>query len=104
MTIRPARLNGHGSAHGAALFAGADVAVARACTSHGYAAVGRSCDIEYLAPAFEGQVVVARAVERAVVGRGGIYDVSVTCEEDGRLLAEMRGHSRQVAAPPTRRG
>lgn len=101
MTIRPEMLNGHGSAHGAALFAVADIAFAMACNSHGYAAVGRSCGIEFLAPAFEGQVVTARAVERAVVGRGGIFDVSVTCEPDGRLLAEMRAHSRQVAAPPT---
>jgi acyl-CoA thioesterase len=101
MTIRPEMLNGHGSAHGAALFAVADIAFAMACNSHGHRAVGRSCSIEYLAPAFSGEAVTATAVERAVVGRGGIYDVAVTRDADGRLLAEMRGHSRQLAAPPT---
>ena len=96
MRIAPEMLNGHGSAHGAALFAVADIAFAMACNSHGHAAVGRSCSIEYLAPAFAGDPVTATAVERAVVGRTGIYDVAVTRDTDGRLLAEMRGHSRQL--------
>ena len=100
MTIAPEMLNGHGTAHGAALFAVADIAFAMACNSHGPAAVGRSCSIEYLAPAFAGDVVTATAVERSVVGRGGIYDVAITRDTDGALLAEMRGHSRQVAIRP----
>ena len=100
LTIRPEMLNGYGSAHGAALFALADIAFALACNSHGYPAVGRSCSIEYLAPAFAGDVLRATAVERVVVGRGGIYDVAVSRETDGVLLAEMRGHSRRVPASP----
>jgi acyl-CoA thioesterase len=101
MTIRREMLNGHGSAHGAALFAVADIAFAMACNSHGHPAVGRSCSIEYLAPAFAGEAVTATAVERAVVGRGGIYDVAVTRDADGQLLAELRGHSRQLTAAPS---
>jgi acyl-CoA thioesterase len=100
MTIGPQMLNGHGSAHGAALFAVADIAFAMACNSHGHPSVGRSCSIEYLAPAFPGEAVTATAVERAFAGRGGIYDVAVTRDSDGRLLAELRGHSRQLSAPP----
>ncbi len=100
MTIRPEMLNGHGTAHGAALFAVADIAFAMACNSHGPAAVGRSCSIEYLAPAFAGDVVTAAAVERSMVGRGGIYDVAITRDADGALLAEMRGHSRQLTTRP----
>jgi acyl-CoA thioesterase len=100
MTIRPEMLNGHRSAHGAALFAVADISFAMACNSHGHRAVGRSCKIEYLAPAFSGETVTASAVERAVVGRGGIYDAAVTRDADGQLLAELRGHSRQLTAPP----
>ena len=99
MTIRADMLNGHGSAHGAALFAVADIAFAMACNSHGHASVGRSCSIEYLAPAYAGDTVTATAIERAVVGRGGIYDVAVTRDRDGLLLAELRGHSRQLATP-----
>ena len=100
MTIAPEMLNGHGTAHGAALFAVADIAFAMACNSHGPAAVGRSCSIEYLAPAFAGDVVTAAAVERSVVGRSGIYDVAITRDADGALLAEMRGHSRQLTTRP----
>ncbi|MGY1721345.1 hydroxyphenylacetyl-CoA thioesterase PaaI [Blastococcus sp. SYSU DS0552] len=103
MTIRPQMLNGHGTAHGAALFAVADIAFAMACNSHGQPAVGRSCSIEYLAPARAGDTVTATAVERSLVGRGGIYDVAVTRDADGLLLAEMRGHSRQVPAAPAGR-
>ena len=98
LTISAAMLNGHGTAHGAALFAVADIAFALACNSHGHPAVGRSCSIEYLAPAEVGDAVTARAVERSAVGRGGIYDVAVTRDGDGRLLAEMRGHSRVVGS------
>lgn len=101
LTVRPEMLNGAGSAHGAALFALADIAFALACNSHGYPAVGRSCSIEYLAPASAGDALRATAVERVVVGRSGIYDVAVTRDADGALLAEMRGHSRQVSAAPT---
>jgi acyl-CoA thioesterase len=104
MTIRPEMLNGHGTAHGAALFAVADIAFAMACNSHGSQAVGRSCSIEYLAPAHPGDVVTASAVERSVAGRGGIYDVAVTRDADGQLLAEMRGHSRVLAGAPPRTG
>ena len=96
MTVRAEMVNGHGGAHGAALFAIADIAFALACNSHGRPAVGRSCSIEYLAPAYAGDLLTATAVERSVVGRGGIYDVAVTRDPDGRLLAEFRGHSRML--------
>ena len=58
----------------------------------------RSCTIEHLAPADAGEGVFATAVERSAVGRGAIYDVAATRDADGQLLAELRGHSRQLAA------
>ncbi|WP_354702418.1 hypothetical protein DSM112329_02776 [Paraconexibacter sp. AEG42_29] len=100
MTVGDAMVNGHGSAHGSVLFALADIAFAMACNSHGYLAIGRSCQIEYLAPAFPGQAITATAVERSVVGRGAIYDVAVTRDADGLLLAELRANSRQLADRP----
>jgi acyl-CoA thioesterase len=56
--------------HGAALFAVADIAFAMACNSHDYMAIGCSCSIEHLAPAFSGLAITATAVERSAVGRG----------------------------------
>jgi len=96
LTVTAEMLNGHGSAHGSILFAVADIAFAMACNSHGYPAVGRSCTIEYLAPAFTGDALTAHAVERAREGRTGIYDVEVRRASDGVLLAELRGISRAV--------
>ncbi len=102
MTVTETMLNTHGSAHGSALFAVADIAFAMACNSHSHLAIGRSCLIEYLAPAFAGDELVATAVERAYEGRTGIYDVAVRRAGDGALLAEMRGHSRTISGPPDR--
>jgi acyl-CoA thioesterase len=58
-------VNGHGSAHGSIIFTLADTALAMACNSHGHPAIGRSCAVEYLAPAFPGDALSAYAVERA---------------------------------------
>ncbi len=100
MTVTEEMLNAHGSAHGLALFAVADIAFAMACNSHPHAAIGRSCAIEYLAPAFAGDELIATAIERALEGRTGIYDVAVRRAADNALLAELRGHSRTIAGPP----
>ena len=62
----------------------------------GTVAVARSCHIEFLAPAHEGDVLEAEATERTRAGRNGIYDVAVRRPADGTLIAEFRGHSREV--------
>lgn len=100
LTVGADMLNGHGSAHGSILFTVADTAFAMACNSHGHLAIGRSCAIEYLAPAFPGDTVTAQAVERAREGRTGVYDVAVRRVADGALLAELRAVSRELPARP----
>lgn len=100
LTVGKRMLNGHGSAHGAIVFAVADTAFAMACNSHGHLAIGRSCAIEYLAPAFPGDTLDARATERTRHGRTGIYDVAVTRASDGALLAELRAVSRELPDRP----
>lgn len=102
ITVSAEMLNGHGSAHGSVLFAVADTAFAMACNSHGHLAIGRSCAIEYLAPAFPGDTLSARATERALEGRTGVYDVAVRRDADGALLAELRAVSRTLPARPQR--
>lgn len=101
LTVTPGKLNGHGSAHGSILFALADIAFAMACNSHGHLAIGRSCAIEYLAPAFPGDALTAHASERAAEGRTGIYDVAVRRTADQALLAELRAVSRVLPQRPT---
>jgi phenylacetic acid degradation protein PaaD len=94
MAIRPNMVNGHGITHGAFVFAVADTAFACACNSHGPLTVAAAADITFVAPSRAGDVLEARAVERARFGRSGIYDVTVRRGDD--VIAEFRGTSRTV--------
>lgn len=92
MTVRADMLNGHGSCHGGMVFALADSAFAFACNSHDVVTVASGCSIEFLAPALEGDELVAEAQERVREGRNGVYDVDVR-RVDGTLIATFRGRS-----------
>jgi acyl-CoA thioesterase len=98
LTVRADMVNGHGIAHGGYLFLLADTAFAYACNGYGPVAVARSAHIEFLAPAREGDVLEAEATERSRTGRSGVYDVAVRRRADDALLAEFRGHSRELRA------
>jgi acyl-CoA thioesterase len=92
MTVGPAMLNGYASAHGGAVFLLADTAFACACNSHGPVTVAAAADITFVAPAREGDVLVATAQERVRYGRSGVYDVTVRRGDE--VIAEFRGRSR----------
>lgn len=94
MTVTAAMLNGHGTAHGGYLFLFADSAFGCACNSHGPVTVAAAADITFVAPAHEGDVLLATARERTRYGRSGIYDVTVS--DGDRTVAEFRGRSRSV--------
>ncbi|MFI6082771.1 hydroxyphenylacetyl-CoA thioesterase PaaI [Streptomyces sp. NPDC051217] len=94
MSVRADMVNGHGTAHGGYLFLLADSAFACACNSHGPVTVAAGADIDFVRPAHEGDVLTATARERTRLGRGGIYDVTVTRGDD--VLAEFRGRSRAL--------
>jgi acyl-CoA thioesterase len=96
MRVREDMLNGHGTCHGGYIFMLADSAFAFACNSHNFNTVGAGCTIDYLAPARAGDMLVAEAVERALSGKTGVYDVVVT-DQDGRKVALFRGKSHRVA-------
>jgi acyl-CoA thioesterase len=94
MTVTSAMVNGHRIAHGGFLFLLADSAFACACNSHGPVTVAAAADIDFIAPAYEGDVLVATAHERTRFGRSGIYDVSVLRGDE--VIAEFRGRSRTL--------
>jgi acyl-CoA thioesterase len=96
MAVTPAMVNGHGLAHGGYLFLLADTAFACACNSHGPVTVAAGGDIDFVAPAHEGDVLTASAQERARFGRSGTYDVTV--RRGSELIAEFRGRSRTLRA------
>ena len=95
MTVRPEMTNGHGRCHGGYIFTLADSAFAFACNTYNQRAVAQMASVTFIAPAFEGDVLTARAAEVWKQGRGGLYDVHVT-NQNGDLIAEFRGHSRTV--------
>ena len=96
MTVRGDMLNGHATCHGGYIFMLADSAFAFACNSHNLNTVGAGCTIDYLAPSRAGDVLVAEAIEQALQGKTGIYDVTVKAE-DGRTIALFRGKSHRVS-------
>lgn len=95
MRVAAGMVNGHGMAHGGYVFLLADTAFAFACNTHGAAVVAAGADVTFLAPAREGERLTAVATERARAGRSGVYDVTVRAE-DGRVVAEFRGRSREL--------
>ena len=94
MTVGPAMVNGHAIAHGGFVFMLADTAFACACNSRGPVTVAAGADITFIAPARQGDVLVATAAERASYGRSGIYDVTVRRGDE--IIAEFRGRSRTI--------
>lgn len=95
LTVRPEMLNGHGVCHGGLIFAMADTAFAFACNSLNRQAVAMHCSISFIEKVSAGARLTAHAAGRAVYGRNGIFDVTVT-NDQGVKVAEFRGYSRTV--------
>lgn len=95
MPITAAMLNGHKTCHGGLLFSLADSAFAFACNSENEAAVGAACNIDYIRPAFEGDVLVATASVCHQGKRTGVYQVHVTNQDDA-LVAIFKGNSARI--------
>jgi acyl-CoA thioesterase len=137
MTLRQEMLNGFGMAHGGMIFAFGDTAFALACnpaspppgaagTGADTITVAAGVDINFLKPAFRGQVITAVANRRAHAGRSGLYDIQIYAADPhsaagnstagnsahspadvsadatdtdtpGELIAEFRGRSRTIS-------
>jgi acyl-CoA thioesterase len=95
MTVRPDMVNGHHICHGGLMFTLADSAFAYACNSYNRTTVASACHIDFLAPAREGDVLEAHAVERSASGRTGVYDITVRIR-DGATVALFRGKSYRI--------
>jgi acyl-CoA thioesterase len=100
MKLRADMLNGHGKAHGGMVYALADTAFAYACNSRNLRSVGAQATMVFLDGAQAGEVLVAEAQEAALVGRSGVYNVSVRTDS-GRAVAEFQGFSRSIGGAYT---
>lgn len=96
MQVGAQMLNGHGICHGGYIFTLADTAFAFACNSYNHRVVAQHNSISYLSPGRPGERLHAAALEVSRTGRSGIYDVVVS-GEDGRIIAQFRGHCRQIS-------
>ncbi|MFN3611984.1 hydroxyphenylacetyl-CoA thioesterase PaaI [Tepidimonas sp.] len=96
MPVRRDMVNGHAICHGGLIFTLADSAFAYACNSYNHNTVASACHIDFLAPAREGDVLEAEAVERSLAGRTGVYDITVRVR-GGRTVALFRGKSYRLS-------
>lgn len=133
MPLRQEMLNGFGMAHGGMIFAFGDTAFALACNpvkpgvaEQGTITVASGVDINFIKPAFRGQILTAVANHRASTGRSGLYDIQIYAADPaaipgpagspagstpattlpgglpsdiapGELIAEFRGRSRTIS-------
>ncbi|WP_045075554.1 hydroxyphenylacetyl-CoA thioesterase PaaI [Psychromicrobium lacuslunae] len=111
MTLRAEMMNGFGLTHGGMIFAFADSAFAFACNpsdSDGSSqTVASGVDVNFLAPSYAGQRLIAVANRRAQAGRSGLYDVQVFTQPEHpegmrQLIAEFRGRSRTIPSKANR--
>jgi acyl-CoA thioesterase len=96
MQVRKFHLNGHGICHGGFIFTLADSTFAFACNSHNNNAVAAAASIEFLKPAKLGDLLTSTGVEQVLVGRHGVYDMTVRNQRD-EVIAVFRGKSAQIA-------
>lgn len=96
MTVRADMLNGHALCHGGLIFTLADSCFAYACNSYNRNTLASACGIDFLAPAKEGDLLVAEGVEQSLAGRSGVYDVTVK-NGNGVTVALFRGKSHRIS-------
>jgi acyl-CoA thioesterase len=92
MTVRADMLNGFKVCHGGFIATLADSAFAFACNSYNELTMAAGFAADIVAPAQQGDVLTADAVEVMRRGRTGVYDVRVTNQRD-ELVAVFRGRS-----------
>lgn len=95
MRVRADMLNGHRTCHGGFIFALADSAFAFACNSRNQATVAAGCNIDYLRPGREGDLLCAEARERALIGKRGVYDITITNQAQ-EVVAVFQGRSHRI--------
>jgi len=100
MKVREDMANIHDTCHGGLIFTLADSTFAYACNSHNKNAVAVTCMIEYMRPAYVGDLLTASGREQGLEGRNGVYDIRVE-NQKGELVALFRGKSTQIKGEVT---
>lgn len=100
MTVAPSMINGFGTCHGGFITTLADSAFGFACNSYNELTVASGLSVDFVAPAFEGDVLTALATEVSLSGRTGVYDVMVL-NQKADCIAVFRGRSHRIKGKQT---
>ena len=100
MVVTPKMLNGHQTCHGGQLFSLADTAFAYACNSQGLAAVASAASIDFLRPAFVGELLTATARVKLQGKLTGVYDIEIVNQQQ-KVIALFRGKSHRIGGTIT---
>ncbi|HZP87793.1 MAG TPA: hydroxyphenylacetyl-CoA thioesterase PaaI [Burkholderiales bacterium] len=100
MRVRREMLNGFKICHGGFITTLADSAFAFACNSYNELTLAAGVVVDFIAPAYEGELLVAEAKEVALTGKTGVYDATVR-NERGEIVAVLRGRSHRVKGKQT---
>ena len=95
MTVRADMLNGFAICHGGFITTLADSTFAFACNSYNQLTVAAGIVVDFLAPAYVGEELVAEALEISRAGSTGVYDVTVR-NLRGERVAVLRGRSHRI--------
>lgn len=95
MTVRADMLNGFAICHGGFITLLADSAFAYACNSYNALTVASGIVVDFMAPAHEGDRLLAVGRELSRSGASGVYDIAVT-NQHGKTVAVLRGRSHTV--------
>ena len=95
LRITKEHTNGHGFCHGGVVFTLADTTFGFACNSYNVKSVAQNCNITYISPVQENDILTAEAIEIAKYGRSAIYDIYIK-NQVWEIVAIFRGHSRDI--------
>jgi acyl-CoA thioesterase len=95
MRVTANMVNAQNVCHGGVIFSLADSSFGYACNSHNQRTLAAGASIDFLAPGFVDDLLVAECLENARAGRRGIYDAQVT-NQKGETIAVFRGRSATV--------
>ena len=90
MTVRKEMLNGFDMAHGGITYSLADSALAFASNGHGIQSVSIETSISHTKPVKEGDVLTAKAAEKNLTNKIGVYEVTVTNQKE-EIVALFKG-------------
>jgi acyl-CoA thioesterase len=82
MTVRKEMLNGFDIAHGGITYSLADSALAFASNGHGIQSVSIETSISHTKPVKEGDVLTAKAIEKNLTNKIGVYEIVVTNQKE----------------------